>query len=69
MEGLGLISRHFWGWLFLNNTPKLLESKYQGSFWVIFSAQNPQTFMIPIHIVLYHKHKEKFVVLQSIEIV
>ena len=47
MEGLGLISRHFWGWLFLNNTPKLLESKYQAGFWVIISAQNPQNLHDP----------------------
>ena len=52
-----MIWRHFWAWLYLTNTPKVSESKYQAGFGMIILGQNPLTFMIPIYstTVLYDK--------------
>ena len=44
-----LMEGHFWAWLYLTNTPKVLESKYQTGFGMIILGQNPLTFMIPIY--------------------
>jgi len=35
MEGFKIDLKTFWAWLYLTNTPKVLESKYQAGFGVI----------------------------------
>ena len=49
MEGFRIDLKTFWAWLYLTNTPKVLENKYQAGFGMIILGQNPLTFMIPIY--------------------
>jgi len=52
MEGFRTDLKTFLGLAKPNQYSQASESKYQAGFGVIISGQNPQTFMIPIYIVL-----------------
>ena len=46
LEGLGLIWRHFWAWLCLTNTAKLLKRKCEVYFWMIKDDLVPDTTQV-----------------------
>ena len=52
MEGFRIDPKTFLGLAMPNQYSQVSESEYQAGFGVIISGQNPQTFMMPLYILL-----------------